>query len=453
MTATGTPEHLSPSKHILAQSCSSRNLAHRESYSFDPDTATARSKARVSSFHAPVWQDLSMQEGFKCVANNLSKRIRSELARIRGTCVKCDDGPSHSAVLTDRVSHICRAVIGIPTKGCSCATTAWGGCAVCGHLSSTLWQPSITTEAILSDVRLSLAAVAGRYPDTLCLYTSGSFLDADELDPDVRSSILRLVSSMPYVKTVAIESSPQFVTPEALDDVLSVIPNKSLTIGLGIDSTHDFVRHVLFQRHTTIHQYADAVSLCLQRSIPVTAYVVLGNPLLPRDAAVADTAQSVSDAFQMGATVVSIEPVALQPSTLQFALWQAGVFQIPSIWDVAAVVQRCEDAVKSPRHRLVLGGQVFTPLPIESLHSCSSCLARATKWACFDDALFWNSIPTTSHGRCCTASPPCPSHTIAPKDLVTHISGVLDRLPESFLFPSNAATACSMLEETIDGRD
>ena len=65
---------------------------------------------------------------------DISALIRQILTNIRRRVGKTDDGPKHWMVIGDNLFRSAkRAIIGIPTRGCSYARTSTGGCAVCGH--------------------------------------------------------------------------------------------------------------------------------------------------------------------------------------------------------------------------------------------------------------------------------------------------------------------------------
>lgn len=211
----------------------------------------------------------------------LSGDIRKILALIRKSPKKIDDGPEHYRILDNQKdSSIQRAVIGIPTRGCSYARTPWGGCAVCGHVSSILWSHNIEQQSILSDFAKSLGSVLESAPEILCLYTSGSFLDESELSISVRNRILEVVADVPSIKAVAIESLPYYLSEQVLDDFARRLPGKKIRIGIGLDSSCSVLRSTLYQRAIPLSKYQAAVEMCKMRGISTTAYVVLGNPLL-----------------------------------------------------------------------------------------------------------------------------------------------------------------------------
>ncbi len=361
-----------------------------------------------------------------------SIRVRELLAEIRTRQIKRIDGPVHWAVMRDGYAkgHGLRAVIGIPTRGCSYARSVWGGCSVCGHVASTLWDDQITSAAMLEDFTKSLSEVAMFRPPILCLYTSGSFLDDTEIDRDTRARVLQRVATFGWVKEIFLESLPQFVTEEALRLLRSVLPCVKFTIGMGLDSSHDYVRRVCFQRHISDAAYLQAVHHCRNHNVDTTAYLVHKHPFLTLAEAVSDTAQSILDAVGMGFTSISIEPVALQSGTLQNHLAKRNLFEVPSVWSVASAVslasQRLND--KFLLSRVYLGGQVFTPLPDSSLRACQDCVSNILHEMPQLPRSFFDGLPMTIHSVHCGASRVIDPLPVDPAIVAERIAALLDSM-------------------------
>ncbi len=369
-------------------------------------------------------------------SKELSVRIQDTLIAIRRVAPKVDNGHLHYSILEPTgacsgVSPSRRAVIGIPTRGCSFARSQWGGCAVCGHVSSALWNRALSDDEIAKDFEFSLGRVLEHSPETICLYTSGSFLDDSELSRKARGRIVASISKLQTIKRIVIESLPQFITPRALDDILSTLRHSTLQIGIGVDSTDDFTREVLFQRTIPKRQFSKAISTCLARDIATTAYLVLGHPLLPPAAARADMAFSIEEAFALGFSHISVEPIALQPATLQHAFFAASLYDPPTIWDLVSVLNSVSRPVQQHLKNLTLGGQIFTPLPYATLTSCQDCLSQAMASLPFVGADFWSEFPISLPGECCVTKRELKIQEYQASHLLDLASRRLDELVQS----------------------
>ncbi|MCK5605951.1 hypothetical protein KAR91_28900 [Candidatus Pacearchaeota archaeon] len=368
----------------------------------------------------------------------LGKRIRSLLTRIRLEPQKVDDGQEHYAILDNQHSGgpDRRAIIGIRTKGCSYARSYWGGCSVCGHVSSTLWNESFSELEITNDFMRSIEAVRKSKVRTVCLYTSGSFFDPYELSISIRKKILIEISAIPSVRSIVIESLPPFITPENLYNMRAIVPNKKIILGIGLDSSDDIVRSILFQRQIPLSDYVSAIQLCQQFNIGTTGYVVLGHPLMRISDSIADSAASIRWLFTMGISKVSIEPIALQPSTIQQYLWTKGLYKLPTIWDIVSLLQACQSTLINHPNDITLGGQIFTPLPSASLSVCESCCKHAMETISFLPKFLWAGIPLEFSGECCTSIYSSPSDSLDYNRLLVYANKILDQSKRAVRLPS-----------------
>ena len=267
-----------------------------------------------------------------------------------------------------------RAIIGLETRGCSYATSN-GPCAICGHAFSCLWDADCPPSRTLSVFEHSLAEVAKHRPATICIYTSGSFLDPLEVVPETRLHILRTLASLPWLRSVCIESLPQFVTGLRARELRQTVPDKDITVGVGIDCSTETLRTLCTFKAIPDQSYAQAARACVSNGLHPRAYVVVKPPFLDEGEAIWEGAYAAHRAFEMGFRTVSFEPVAIQRGTVQQLLHDAGLYQQPTIWTVA----QCIALLKAKwRKRLrgsdvLVGGEVFTPLPESSYPRCPTC--------------------------------------------------------------------------------
>jgi radical SAM enzyme (TIGR01210 family) len=369
----------------------------------------------------------------KITYQGISKEIRSLLKRFRQNTRKVDDGPSHWAILKDVVARPfpLRGIIGIPTRGCSYARTDWAGCSVCGHNASTLWDPNIKHESIMTDVQQSLIALSKQRPPVVCLYTSGSFLDETELPAETRSSILREVTALGWISSVVIESLPQFITSDRLDNLTREFPTLSFSIGIGLDSVNDFIRYFCFQRHIHLDVYSRALRECNKRGINTTAYIVHKPPFLSLEESISDTAESIIGAINLGFSFVSVEPVAIQAGTLQNFLLSHSLYEPATISSVVSSLAYREDSLmKTPdiSRRLKLGGQVFTPLPESTIRGCKACLNSISQRFNFIPSDFFDGITTTAHGDWCITTTLIPGGVVDPGKVLHRARVIIDEV-------------------------
>jgi radical SAM enzyme (TIGR01210 family) len=338
----------------------------------------------------------------------ISERIQAILKQYRSKSLLVDDGPTHYAMASSntRESSGERGIIGIPTRGCSYARSDWKGCSVCGHNTSALWIADITPNAIWHDFIKSLNAVRLFQPSTVCLYSSGSFFDYSELPEGTRLQILTEVSRCSWIQSVIVESLPTFLTPEALATATGILRGKQLIIGMGLDSANYATRCICFQRHISNERYLAAIELCKSFSVKSVAYIVHGAPFLSISNSVYDTACSVRDCLEVfGFDSVSIEPIALQPGTIQQLLTDLNQQHWPDIWSLTSTLLRYAHTSRMPlgawTKRTVIGGQVFTPLPKRTVLACARCLELLSDKLPSEIIDVLSTLPLGAPGPCC----------------------------------------------------
>jgi len=338
--------------------------------------------------------------------NDLSEQICSLLSIIRLNHKKISDGNTHYQISRETQGVTIKAIIGIRTKGCTFAKASYKGCSICGHISSSLWNDNLTNEIVLDDFKKSLNEVANKSPKTICLYTSGSFLDEEELPIDLRREILTEVNKLKSVDTIIIESVPSFISEDSLGELQSYLDGKQIRIGIGIDSSNDLIRNIIYQRHFALSDYINSVDLCRKEGIDTIAYVVFGHPLISMADAISLTSESIKRAFEIGFTHVSIEPLAIQHSTLQYEFWKKGLYEIPNLWDLVCLLKRTKQLFEENANNIFLGGQVFTPIPVKTIHACNNCVKKAIAETHFVPISFWNELPIYANGKCCKTFKP-----------------------------------------------
>jgi hypothetical protein len=252
-------------------------------------------------------------------------------------------------------------------------------------------------------------------------------LDDRELPAAARRAILQRVSSRAWAQSISIESLPQYVTARSLDRLRTDTGTLEINIGMGLDSSNDFIRSVCFQRHIPSNSYLKALQACEASGVKSTAYVVHKHPFLSEPEAVFDTASSMAAALEWGFTRVSIEPVALQEGTLQQWLYAKGLFTPPTLWGVVSAVVTSSISPAVAAKRILLGGQVFTPLPTQVLRGCADCRCAAKEHLGEAHPIFDSVVPS-EHSEACGSREIESGSPVEEHLLLCRVTELLDRL-------------------------
>ena len=141
-------------------------------------------------------------------------------------------------VVDGKVSDV--MVMIMRTNGCVWAKK--GGCTMCGYRSASL--RNVTAEDLLKQLDQALSKYKGE--PFVKIYTSGSFLDDNEIPPEVRKRIFEAFSGC---KRILFESRPEFITKEKLETV-----PKTATIALGLETSDPVIMEKSIRKGFTPEQ-------------------------------------------------------------------------------------------------------------------------------------------------------------------------------------------------------
>lgn len=234
----------------------------------------------------------------------------------------------------------------LSTEGCAHARGSEGGCTMCSYLlDGTSTNP--TAEEILNQFLEAMKKVEkAAAPISVKIYTSGSFLDAEEIPLDARNQILTAISNDDRIKEVVLESRPEYVQETNLEGVRSLLGDRSLELAMGLESSSDQIRSLCINKNFNFVAFKEAVDIGKKFDIGTRAYILLKPPFLTERDALLDAQQTVSDAIDAGATTVSLNPVNVQRNTLVESLWKKQRYRPPWLWSVIEVLRYAHEAAK-----------------------------------------------------------------------------------------------------------
>ncbi len=243
------------------------------------------------------------------------------------------------------------------TNGCVWAKT--GGCTMCGYKTASL--NDVTEEDLLKQLDQALAKYKGE--PFVKIYTSGSFLDENEIPISVREKILEAFSSC---ERVLFESRPEFIT----DDVLAQLP-KNVTIALGMESSDPQVMEISIRKGFTPEDSRRVGNMIKNAGLSVRTYLLLKPPYMQEKEAIESTIASVQFAAPFS-DEISINPLNVQKSTVVERLWKRGEFRSPWIWSLIEVFKRCAGTVECRLMSSPSGGGSQ-----RGVHNCGQCDRKA----------------------------------------------------------------------------
>jgi archaeosine synthase beta-subunit len=266
-----------------------------------------------------------------------------------------------------------RLILVLRAIGCTHARRTGGGCSMCGFLRLTSQGAKVSAAELIAQFD-SVVDAPGALDgiEEVDLYNSGSFLADEEVPPEARAHILgRLGQSA--VRRVLIESRPEYVQPEVLAEMRTLLGSRELEVAIGLESSDDHVREDIVGKGFDREEFERAVSVLGGVKARLLAYVLIGPLGLDEKQAVEDAVASAGYVFVTAARArvaarVALEPVFVVPGTPLEREFLSGRYQPPNLWAVVEVVRRA--------HRF---GEVLIGLSTEGLAplavptGCSRC--------------------------------------------------------------------------------
>lgn len=262
--------------------------------------------------------------------------------------------------------EVCDAfVLILRTRGCAWARAS--GCSFCGYIGDSSDE---VTEAHL-DEQLSAALERFRGQPFFKIYTSGSFLDDEEVPPAFQRRVLEGLPAR-GTRRLLVETLPRFATEEKVGGLVDAFKGgggSDVELALGLESaTPSVLRHSV-NKPARVEDFLEAAGTARRLGARVRMYVVIGPPLLSEGESLEDaviSARAVRDV----ANTVSFNPINVQRGTLVERLWRRGEFRPPWLWTVVEVLRRTADL--GPR---VMSGPTGGGTP-RGAHNCGRCDKR-----------------------------------------------------------------------------
>ncbi len=229
------------------------------------------------------------------------------------------------------------------------------GCLMCGYNSASSRQ--VTPQHL----RSQLAQAAQRYKGEkmVKVYTSGSFLDPREVPVDIRGE---LFSTFPDAERVLVESRPEFITEENLQNI-----DPRAAVAIGLESANEEVLRKCVRKGFTVKDYTLAANVLRDMRLPLRTYLLLKPPYLTERAAVEDTIASIAYAAPLSESV-SINPVNVQRDTVVDMLWRKGSYRPPWTWSLVEVLRTGRRMTDTRLLSSPSGGGT-----VRGVHNCDHC--------------------------------------------------------------------------------
>jgi len=226
------------------------------------------------------------------------------------------------------------------TPGCRWAYEQ-GGCTMCGYLMDSSPR-EINSQHLINQFNYAIERYCKEIeenPKDICIkiFTSGSFLDEGEVPREARRYILRKIGEL-GIKEVVIESRPEYIREETLEEVRECIGDVNMEIGVGVETSNEEIRNYSIHKGISNRDILKALDLARKYSIGMKAYLLIKPLFITEKDAVLDSIHSGNWCLEVGFNRVSYCPATVHRGTLMEIFWKKMQYRPPFLWSVLKII-------------------------------------------------------------------------------------------------------------------
>ncbi len=249
----------------------------------------------------------------------------------------------------------CLTVI-LRTKGCYWAKKS--GCLMCGFIRES--RENIGFEELKEQFE---EAIKSRDFDMVKIFTSGSFLDPNEVPSEFRWYLYEKLDEL-GVKKLIIESRPEFINENIVNELKE--QKIILEVAIGLETADDFIREYCINKGFKFDDFRKVATMLRDNGIRVKAYLLLKPPFLSESEAIEDVCSSALKIKDL-VDIISVNLTNVQAGTYVERLWKRKLYRPPWLWSAVEVLKRIKnegmDVICDP----VAAGKPRGP------HNCGKC--------------------------------------------------------------------------------
>ncbi|TSD04819.1 MAG: radical SAM protein [Parcubacteria group bacterium Athens0714_12] len=227
-----------------------------------------------------------------------------------------------------------RLTLLLPGKGCSWAKIS-GGCSMCGFPSKVKEiGKKFSADDLIGLYKIAELMTIEERPENLTIYNAGSFLNDEEISPKAQIEITNLVKKHPSIKLLFIESRAEFVTSQKIKKLTSLLENKKLEVGIGLEAVNEKVRNKFINKGLSLKTYEEAIKTLKKNKALSSTYVFIKPLYLNEWEAIEEAIITAEYAHKTGSDKINFEAAFVQKGTLLAAFYEKGEFRPPWLWSI-----------------------------------------------------------------------------------------------------------------------
>lgn len=255
-------------------------------------------------------------------------------------------------------------VIIFRTKGCSWALES--GCSMCGYFNDSMWD-EVSDDDMLAQFDAAMSKYSGQ--KFVKIFTSGSFLDDEEVGPKARKQILNRLAET--ADKVSVESRPEFITDKKISEIRDIFGSKTFEVGVGLETADDVTRERCLNKGFTFDDYKKAAKILKKYDVKLKTYVLIKPPFLTEKESLDDAINTVEKIKKITDTI-SFNPTNVQRNTVVNYLWQRKKYRPPWLFSIIEILKESKKMAPDVLIKCDIAGGGS----IRGAHNCKDCDIR-----------------------------------------------------------------------------
>ncbi len=198
----------------------------------------------------------------------------------------------------------------------------------------------------------------------------GSFFEIPETE---RIRLINETNNHQTVTDIFFESRPELITDENVKQIKQLIPNKRLSIAIGLESSDDEIRNKVHKKGFSNVQFLKALNILKQNAVRSLAYVFVKPPIadITDEEASREAYATIKYCFDHGADSVELECGYIVENSEMQTLYDAGHYKTLSLWTIRELLLRSLEMENAGIIRLAYFTD--TPVPLDVPKNCEKC--------------------------------------------------------------------------------
>jgi radical SAM enzyme (TIGR01210 family) len=279
---------------------------------------------------------------------SLSYRIQSFMKRLR--VLSRDLNPNEfsleSPIFTEErkslleEGYVKRLVIFLRGTGCTLVELN-GGCTFCGFYQATNFGKKITDKQYIHQIHSVLnnkLTNISQY-SVISLYNDGSLFSEQEIGFEALREIFRILSAIPTVKRIVIESKIQDLSLKKIE-ALRKSTSKEIEIAFGFESSDPIIRRLCINKTFNNSKVLKLIEMMDSINILPVGLIMAKPPFLTEDEAIDDIIKSFAFLQNTKIHRIDMELPIIAEKTLTHALWEKGYYQPILLSSIISIMEK-----------------------------------------------------------------------------------------------------------------